>query len=139
LPAAAGYRILVSRHYSPPFPPLLMQRRHFSGIIVNLLQNAREVLQDHGEISVTARRLPDHSIELIIADNGPGIPPDKLERIFEAYYSTRDKGTGLGLAIVKHNTELYAGTVRVESELGKGARFILVFPAKAVNKLPELA
>ena len=47
------------------------------------------------------------------------------------------KGTGLGLATVKHNVELYGGTVRVESELGKGARFILVFPAKALIKLAK--
>jgi two-component system phosphate regulon sensor histidine kinase PhoR len=44
--------------------------------------------------------------------------------------TTKEKGTGLGLAIVKHNVELYGGAVRAESELGKGARFILIFPAK---------
>ena len=69
---------------------------------------------------------------MCIRDDGPGIPPEKIGRIFEAYYTTKEKGTGLGLAIVKHNVELYGGTVRVESELGKGARFILMFPAKAL-------
>ncbi|HEU0037828.1 MAG TPA: ATP-binding protein, partial [Verrucomicrobiae bacterium] len=54
---------------------------------------------------------------------------------FEPYFTTKEKGTGLGLAIVKHNTELYGGTVQVESELGKGTRFILDFPAKTVMKL----
>jgi signal transduction histidine kinase len=67
-----------------------------------------------------------------VRDNGPGVPPDKVERIFEAYFSTKEKGTGLGLSIVKHNAELYSGTVRLESELGKGSRFILTFPAKTV-------
>jgi signal transduction histidine kinase len=75
------------------------------------------------------------SVEISVADTGPGIPPDKVERIFEQYYTTKEKGTGLGLAIVKHNIELYAGKVRVESELGKGARFILTFPAKTVMNL----
>ena len=69
-----------------------------------------------------------------MSDDGPGIPPDKMERIFEAYYTTKEKGTGLGLAIVKHNAELYSGTVRVESELGKGAKFTVNFPAKALPK-----
>ena len=59
-------------------------------------------------------------MEIVVSDDGPGIPPDKIEQIFEHYYTTKEKGTGLGLAIVKHNVELYAGTVRVESELGKG-------------------
>ena len=73
--------------------------------------------------------------DVSIADDGPGIPSDKRERIFEAYYTTKEKGTGLGLATVKHNVELYGGSVRVESELGKGALFRLVFPAKTLLKL----
>jgi signal transduction histidine kinase len=132
LPTAAGYRVQVERHYDSYFPPLLMQRRHLSEILVNLLQNAREALNGAGKVSVTAVCRPDYSVEIAVADNGPGVPPDKLEQIFEAYYTTKERGTGLGLAIVKHNVELYAGTVRVESELGNGARFVLVLPAKAL-------
>ena len=70
-------------------------------------------------------------------DDGPGVPPDKIERIFEAYYTTKEKGTGLGLAIVKHNVELYGGTVRLESKSGQGAAFTLSFPAKALMKLSK--
>jgi signal transduction histidine kinase len=69
-----------------------------------------------------------------VSDNGPGIAPDSLERVFEAYYTTKEKGTGLGLAIVKHNVELYGGRVLVESVLGKGAKFTLIFPAKTLMK-----
>ena len=58
------------------------------------------------------------------------IAAEKLDKIFEPYFTSKKRGTGLGLAIVKHNVELYGGTVRVESELGKGSRFILLFPAK---------
>ena len=60
--------------------------------------------------------------------------PAKLEQVFEAYFTTKEKGTGLGLAIVRHNAELYGGTVRVESELGKGAKFTVTLPAKAMPK-----
>ena len=70
-------------------------------------------------------------------DDGPGIVRDKLEKIFEAYYTTKEKGTGLGLAIVKHNVELYGGTVRVESELGKGARFTLNIPGRTLMRLDK--
>jgi signal transduction histidine kinase len=76
----------------------------------------------------------DYSVEISVRDDGPGIPPDKIERIFDAYYTTKERGTGLGLAIVKHNVELYGGDVRVESELGKGAKFTVIFPAKALMK-----
>jgi two-component system sensor histidine kinase FlrB len=113
-----------------------MQRRHLVDTVMNLLQNAREALGDKGgNIFVSARCHSDSSVEVAVRDDGPGIPTEKQEKIFEAYYTTREKGTGLGLATVKHNVELYGGSVRVESSLGKGASFVLVFPAKALIKL----
>ncbi len=137
-PPAAGYPVQVHRDYGPSFPPLLMQRRHVAESFINVLQNAREALDGKGgNVFVTARCRTDLSIEVSIRDDGPGIPADKQEKIFEAYYTTKEKGTGLGLATVKHTVELYGGTVRVESELGKGARFTLLFPAKTLMKLAE--
>jgi signal transduction histidine kinase len=73
------------------------------------------------------------SVEIVIQDSGPGIPVEQTEQIFEAYFTTKEKGTGLGLSIVKHNVDLYGGTIRVESGLGKGCRFVLLFPAKTLN------
>ncbi len=135
-PPAAHYGVQVHRNYGASLPPLLMQRRHVSETFLNLLQIAREALDGHGgNVFVTAQCRSNYSIEVSIRDDGPGIPSDKQERIFEAYYTTKEKGTGLGLATVKHNVELYGGAVRVESELGKGARFILLFPAKTLIKL----
>ena len=112
-----------------------MQRAHLSEILLNLLKNAREAVGEGGNVFVTADCNREHNIEISVRDDGTGVPPDKIERIFEAYYTTKEHGTGLGLAIVKHNVELYGGHVRVESELGKGAKFILNFPAKALMKL----
>ncbi|MDR3459281.1 MAG: HAMP domain-containing sensor histidine kinase [Verrucomicrobiae bacterium] len=134
VPAAVPTGIRVEKRFSGPFPPLLMQRGHLSEILVNLLQNACEALNGHGVITLTAGTHRDHTVEIAVADNGPGVAPEKLGRIFEAYFTTKEKGTGLGLAIVKHNTELYGGTVRVESVLGKGAKFIVTFPAKSLPK-----
>jgi signal transduction histidine kinase len=102
------------------------------------VSDAREVFDGKGgNVYVRAARRQDDSVEVSIQDDGPGIPPQKHERIFEAYYTTKEKGTGLGLATVKTNVELYGGTVQVESELGKGARFILKFPAKALMNVGE--
>jgi signal transduction histidine kinase len=114
---------------------MLMQRQHLSEILVNLLQNAREAMKGSGTVTVQAQTQPDRSVEITITDTGVGIPADKLERVFEAYYTTKEKGSGLGLAIVKHDVELYGGTIRVESGTGKGARFVLEFPAKMLIKL----
>lgn len=131
-PEGAGYGIAVERDYGREMPALLMQRRHFADSLVNLLQNARDALDGKGRVVVSAECRPDASIQVCVQDNGPGIDPDKQERIFEAYYTTKTKGTGLGLSIVKHNVELYSGTVELESELGKGSKFVLTFPAKTV-------
>jgi signal transduction histidine kinase len=136
-PPAMPTPIRVHREYGHGFPPLLMQRGHLSEILVNLLQNAREALGGQGNIFVAAGCHRDYSVEISVRDDGPGIPPDKVGRIFEAYYTTKEKGTGLGLAIVKHNAELYGGTVRVQSELGKGAKFTVIFPAKALMKFSK--
>jgi signal transduction histidine kinase len=136
-PSAAGFNTRVERHYAPELPPLLMQRRHLSEILINLLQNAREATHGQGMVSIFASARRDYAIEVIIADNGPGIAAAEAGKIFEPYFSTKEKGTGLGLAIVRHNIELYGGTVRVDSELGKGARFILVFPGKTVISLAK--
>ena len=137
-PPAAAYPIQIHRDYEPHFPPLLMLRRHVSETFMNLLQNVREALGDQGgNVFVRARCFADYSIEVSIRDDGPGIPVQKRGQIFEAYYTTKPKGTGLGLATVKHNVQLYGGTVRLESELGKGACFIVVFPAKTLMKLAK--
>ena len=133
-PAAVPTGIKVVKKTAGQFPPLLMQRTHLSEIVVNLLQNAREALGGRGNILVEAVALQNHAIEISVADDGPGIAPDKVGRVFEAYFTTKEKGTGLGLAIVKHNVELYGGSVRVDSTLGKGAKFTVVFPAKALPK-----
>ena len=130
-PPALPTGIRVKKIYAGNFPPLLMQRGHLMDILVNLLQNAREALGDKGTVTVTADHSRDQAVEISVADDGPGIPPERLAQVFEAYFTTKEKGTGLGLAIVKHNVELYGGTVRVESKLGKGATFTVVFPAKS--------
>jgi signal transduction histidine kinase len=133
-PPGVTSNIKIHRNYAGSFPPLLMQRRHFAEAVSNLLQNARDVLAKGGNIHIEARCSSDYSVEVVVRDDGPGIAPDKQGRIFEAYYTTKERGSGLGLAIVKHNVELYGGSIRVESELGKGAKFTLLFPSKSLIK-----
>jgi signal transduction histidine kinase len=134
-PPAAKYDVRIKRYYASDLPAILMQRQHLSSVLVNLLQNAREALNGRGEIEVATRYGQHDSIIITIADNGPGIPADKIDKIFDAYFTTRAKGTGLGLAIVKHNAEMYGGAVSVHSEPGKGSLFTLEFPSRILMKL----
>ena len=136
-PVAAKYEIEIKRDYMPALSPLLMQRSHLAEIFINILQNAREAMNGHGKLQISAEHGADYSVMVTIADSGPGIPKDKLESIFEPYFSMKEKGSGLGLAIVRHNVEIYDGKVTVESELGKGTRFMLRFPTKTLMKLSK--
>ncbi len=133
-PPGAPSPVHVRRNFTAQLPPLLVQRKHFGDAVSNLLQNARDASAEGCVIHVSTRFLENESIEITVRDEGAGIPPDKLERIFEAYYTTKSHGSGLGLAVVKHNTELYGGTVRAESTLGKGSAFTLLFPSKTLMK-----
>jgi len=135
-PPGAYRTIQIRTDYAENLPPLLMQRKHFSEMVVNILQNAREILADGGHIDVAAEA-KDDVVHIVIRDDGPGIPPEKTEKIFEPYFSTKPRGTGLGLAIVRHNAEIYAGRVHVESELGHGARFILELPTRTFMKIRQ--
>lgn len=134
-PPAVPCNIAIFRQFADYFPPLLMQRGHLSEIFINLLKNAREAIGRAGTIRIKADCLKDNSIEISIRDSGCGIPPDKTKRIFEAYYTTKSGGSGMGLAIVRHNIELYGGAIRLNSEVGRGAEFVLTFPSKAIVKV----
>ena len=130
-PKGNKFGIRVRRNFGIALPPLLAQPGHISEVFVNILQNAREALASDSEINVKTSYGGDYSFKVTIEDNGPGIPSDQIEKVFEPYHTTKEKGTGLGLAIVKHNTELYGGTVTIDSELGKYTRFNLVFPGRS--------
>ena len=91
----------------------------------------------HGNVTVGGKKLDNGKLEIFVRDNGPGIPPEALDRVFERFYRvdkarSRDQGgTGLGLAIVKHIVHAHGGEVRVVSELGQGATFFFTLPATA--------
>ncbi|MBI5386636.1 MAG: hypothetical protein HZA90_18350 [Verrucomicrobia bacterium] len=132
-PPAARYSVQIFTEFPGHLPPLLMQRNHFSEILVNILQNSREVLVGIGQVHVRAWCEED-TVFISIRDDGPGIPPEKIERIFEPYFSTKEKGTGLGLAIARHNAEMYQGKIRARSVRGEGAEFILELPTRTFMK-----
>ncbi len=110
-------------------PDLLKQ------VLVNLIHNAAKFSRPSTDVTVRAAKTGER-MTIAVEDEGVGIAPDKLARVFERFYRIEDSGaeriagTGLGLAIVKSVVELHGGTVRVESEVGKGSRFILELPLR---------
>jgi two-component system, OmpR family, phosphate regulon sensor histidine kinase PhoR len=110
-------------------------RMRLEQVLVNLLDNAVKFNRRGGEVRVAIEKTGDGQAQIVIADTGDGIPSEEVPRIFERFYrvdKTRSRavgGTGLGLSIVKHVVERMHGTIRVESAMGKGSRFIVQFSA----------
>ena len=112
-------------------------RGKLNQVIYNLMENAIKYTQEGGKIEVTLNREGQQAV-LTVRDNGSGIPADALPHLFERFYrvdkarSRETGGTGLGLSIVKQLLSLHGGTIRVESEEGKGSTFTAEIPLEHV-------
>ncbi len=97
-------------------------------IFINLIMNAFQAMERGGTLHVRTSMPTDRSVRIEIADTGDGIPPERLDRIFEPFYTTKKsgEGTGLGLYIVKKMVELMHGRIEVKSTLGEGTTFTIV-------------
>jgi nitrogen fixation/metabolism regulation signal transduction histidine kinase len=96
--------------------------------LVNLIQNAVQASRGRARVAVSIRARVTDKVELVIEDDGPGIPPSLRDQVFEPYVTTKDDGTGLGLAIVKKVVMDHQGTVEVQAGEPNGARFVLSLP-----------
>lgn len=110
----------------PGIPHALGRAGELKEVLLNLLENARTALDGSGGTINVSARSTELGIELAVTDNGPGIPADFLQRVFEPHFSTRSSGTGLGLAIVRRLVESWGGSVTAESEVGVGTTIRIV-------------
>ena len=112
--------------------PVNASRIRIKQILINLVDNAIKYNHAGGKVQISASRLDDGMVRLVVRDNGVGIEPEHLERIFERFYrvdksrSREMGGTGLGLSIVKHIAQLYEGQAKVESQIGVGSVFTVI-------------
>jgi len=111
------------------FGPLYIEADLFAlnRVYRNLIMNAFQATPPRGHVTVRTLRLAEQAV-IEIADTGTGIPPERLETIFEDFVTTKRRGLGLGLAISKKVVEQLGGTISVESEVGIGSTFSLRFP-----------
>jgi signal transduction histidine kinase len=103
--------------------------------LVALFVNAVEAMPGGGKLELRVARTPAGEIDLRVSDTGAGIAPEDLVHVFEPFFTTKKegKGVGLGLSVVYGIVERHGGTITVESELGKGTTFVMVFPAPATQ------
>jgi len=115
----------------PGLPSILASQDHLQSVWLNLLLNAIDSLdKTPSEIKVNTEKVRDQ-IHVSVADNGKGIPPEHLTRIFEPFYTTKapGRGTGLGLSVSHRIIKQHGGHIRVESQLGIGSKFTVMLPA----------
>ena len=99
-------------------------------MLINLRKNAREACsrKEYNKIQVKARKLSAGNTTLTISDNGEGILPDVLDKIFVPFFTTKTSGSGIGLGLCKQIVTWHEVSINVKSEVGKGSSFILTFP-----------
>jgi len=116
-------------------PPVMLDAEQMKRVFVNLIENASEAFaagQKDRHISVTLRHDPARDIVIAeVSDNGKGIPPSDLQKLFQPYFSTKGRGTGLGLAIVNRIIAEHHGKIHVSANQPQGAKFTVEVPVNS--------
>ena len=125
------HKIVLHTDFDESCPPVAISTDELKQVVLNLVRNAMQSVIDTGTITITTRYLPGSgSVEIAVSDDGMGIPPQRIQRIFDPFYTTKsgDVGTGLGLSVVYGIVKKYKGEISVNSTVGKGTRIAFRLP-----------
>jgi signal transduction histidine kinase len=122
-----GYRI--HKRFATDIPEIQADPKLMYQAFLNILMNAMQAMPEGGDIYIelAARK---HTLAILFADEGPGIPDETLNRIWEPFFTLKDKGSGLGLPIVKKIVEGHGGIVEVDNSPEKGVRVTVTLPVE---------
>lgn len=126
---ARNHQILIRRDYAKDLPAVTTDASQLQQVFLNVLNNAMDAIGIDGEIKVTTQTAANQ-LQVIFADNGPGLPPEVIGRIFDSFFTTkqRGKGTGLGLSISHNIMERLGGTITAANRDGGGSVFTVSLP-----------
>ncbi|SIN87440.1 ATP-binding protein [Halodesulfovibrio marinisediminis] len=130
---AAAHDVVLDISIDDTLPKLFVDPDRLSQAILNICLNSLEAMPQGGILTMNLAHT-DNLVTLAISDTGKGISKEDAVRIFEPYYTTKSQGTGLGLAIVLKIIEAHGGTIRVKSQEGAGAQFIIEIPVSPVGE-----
>ncbi|GAB4253190.1 sensor histidine kinase [Deferrisoma sp.] len=135
-----GARDQLDLDLDPAMPEVPMDPQQIQQVLLNLILNARHAVGSRGRVTVRTRARPtldggvgpggDGWVEVVVEDEGPGIPAEKLSEIFKPFYTTKNQGTGLGLPICRKIVEAHGGRMHVESRVGVGSKFYVWLPTE---------
>jgi two-component system sensor histidine kinase HydH len=120
--------VTIVREYSKEVPRLAIDPALMEQVFINLLSNAAQASEPDQPVTVATRLAGHHCVDINVTDRGSGIPPDKIEAIFNPFFTTKQDGVGLGLAIVTKIVDGHGGKMTVDSEPGKGSTFRISLP-----------
>jgi signal transduction histidine kinase len=139
--------VAVTIEIEDGLPMIEADHHQLSQVFTNLLTNAFEALDGRGKIAVTAfasaieedpafagLQPPTPTIVVDVADDGPGLPREAIDKIFDPFYTTKPQGSGLGLAIVRKIVDAHDGRIDVSSVPGAGTRFRVTLPVKSSSE-----
>lgn len=127
-PEAEQARVVVKYECPRDLPDIKADPAMLRQAILNLALNACQAMPNGGTLKMTCRTTTHNRVEIDVEDTGVGIPPEHLQKIFDLYFTTKEKGSGIGLSMVYRIVQLHDGEVEVQSTPGRGTRFRLVFP-----------
>jgi len=110
-------------------PQVTANEEQLEQVFLNILINAIQAVDNDGVIKITSRRHDELAqVWVSVADSGSGIEPANMDKLFDPFFTTKETGTGLGLSVAHHIMEIWGGSIAVESVLGEGSVFTLIFP-----------
>jgi len=121
--------VQIERQFAQGMPLVRLDIEQIRRVIINLVDNAVEAMERKGRILVETQLDRANGVaRIIVADNGPGIPPAERDKLFLPYYSTKRRGSGLGLAIVRRIIAEHGGNIEVADNVPRGTRFTIELP-----------
>ena len=131
-PQRSLQEVTLTLDVSPGLPPVTLGHEPLMQVILNLVMNAADAVSKGGKVRVAASRSGER-VRLLVEDDGPGVDPRVQAQLFEPFVTTKDvgKGTGLGLAVCRGLVEAAGGTIALDTEFARGARFVVELPIRS--------
>ncbi|WP_027408392.1 PAS domain-containing sensor histidine kinase [Anoxybacillus tepidamans] len=131
---AMMHNVQIIADFEEHIPFIYCEPNQLKQVFINILKNAIEVMPKGGEVHVRIQNIDLHFIRISVTDQGCGIPQDKIKKLGEPFYTTKERGTGLGLMVSYKIIEEHQGRINVESEVGVGTTFHITLPIERVEK-----
>ena len=126
-PEADARKVTVKHDCPRDLPEVNADLAMLRQALLNLALNACQAMNEGGTLRISCHAV-GRRVQIDVEDTGVGIPPENLQKIFDLYFTTKEKGSGIGLSMVYRIVQLHDGEVEVQSTPGRGTRFRLVFP-----------